>query len=64
VLEADHRHLGQPELARSEQPDVAGEDTCVLVDQDRVGPAELHHRRRDLIDLCLAVGARVALVRA
>ena len=36
----------------------------LLVDQDRVGPAELDHRRRDLIDLRLAVRARVALVRA
>ena len=64
VLEPDHRHLGEPELPRREQPAVAGEDAAVLVDQDRVGPAELHHRRRDLIDLRLAVRARVALVRA
>ena len=64
VLEPDHRHLGEPELARREQPAVAGEDAGVLVDQDRVGPAELDHRRRDLIDLRLAVRARVALVRA
>ena len=37
---------------------------ALLVDQDRVGPAELDHRGRDLIDLRLAVRARVALVRA
>ena len=64
VLEPDHRHLGEPELARREQPAVAGQDPGVLVDQDRVGPAELDHRGRDLIDLRLAVRARVALVRA
>ena len=64
VLEPDHRHLGEPELARREQPAVAGEDAALLVDQDRVGPAELDHRGRDLIDLRLAVRARVALVRA
>ena len=64
VLEADHRHLGEPELARREQPAVASQDPGVLVDQDRVGPAELDHRGRDLIDLRLAVRARVALVRA
>ena len=44
VLEPDHRHLGEPELAGREQPAVAGEDAGVLVDQDRVGPAELDHR--------------------
>ena len=64
VLEPDHRHLGQPELARREQPAMAGEDAALLVDQHRVGPAELDHRRRDLIDLRVAVRARVALVRA
>ena len=64
MLEPDHRHLGEAQLARREQPAVAGQDAGVLVDQDRVGPAELDHRGRDLIDLPLAVRARVALVRA
>jgi hypothetical protein len=64
VLKADHRHLSEPELARRKQPAVASEDPGVLVDQDRVGPAELHHAHRDLIDLRFAVRARVALVRA
>jgi hypothetical protein len=43
---------------------VAGEDTGVLIDQDRIGPPELDHRGRDLIDLRVRVRARVALVRA
>jgi hypothetical protein len=64
MLEPDHRHVGEPELARSEQPTVAGEDATLLVDQHRVGPPELDHRSRDLVDLPFAVGARVALVRA
>ena len=64
VLEADHRHLGEAELARREQPAVTGEDAALLVDQHRVGPAELDHGRRDLIDLRLAVRARIPLVRA
>jgi hypothetical protein len=63
VLEADHRHLGYPELAGRQQPTVAGEYPGVLVDQDRVSPAELRHRGRDLIDLRVRVCARVALVR-
>jgi hypothetical protein len=64
MLEADHRHLGEPELARRQQATVASEDAGVLVDQDRVGPAEFDHRRRDLVDLRVAVRARVALIRA
>ena len=64
VLEPDHRHLGEPELPRGEQPAVAGEDAALLVDQHRVGPAEFDHRGRDLIDLRVAVRARVTLVRA
>ncbi len=43
---------------------MAGQDAGVLVDQDRVGPTELDHAGRDLVDLRLAVRARVALVRA
>ena len=44
VLEPDHRHLGEPELPRRQQPAVAGEDAALLVDQHRVRPAELDHR--------------------
>ena len=43
---------------------MSGEDAALLVDQHRVGPAELDHRRRDLIDLRLAVRPWVALVGA
>jgi hypothetical protein len=63
VLEPDHRHLGEPELPRRKQPSMAGQDPGVLVDQDRIGPAEFDHRRRDLIHLRVAVGARIPLIR-
>ena len=43
---------------------MAREDAALLVDQHRVGPPELHHARRDLVDLRVRVRARVALVRA
>ena len=58
------RCFGEAELPRRHEPAVAGQHAAVLVDQDRVGPAELDYGRRDLIDLRLAVRARVALVRA
>ena len=64
VLEANHWHLGEPQLAGRQQPTVAGEDAALLVDQHRVGPPELHHARRDLVYLALTVRARVALVGA
>jgi hypothetical protein len=64
LVEPNHRHLGEPELARGEQPAVTGEDAALLVNQHRVRPPEFHHARRDLIDLRLAVRARIALVRA
>ena len=64
VRELDHRHLGEPELVGGKQPAVAGQHTTLLVHEHRVGPAEFDHRGRDLVDLRLAMGARVALVRA
>jgi hypothetical protein len=64
VLEANDRHLGQPELPGREQAAVARQDATLLVNQDRCRPAELGNRCGDLIDLRLAVRARVALVRA
>jgi hypothetical protein len=64
VLEPDHGHLGQPELPGREQPAVAGQDPGVLVDQDRVGPTEVDHRRRDLVYPRLAVRARIPVLRA
>jgi len=63
MLEPDHRHVGEPQLPCREQPAVAGQDAALLVDQDRVGPAELDHRGCDLVHLLVAVRARVALVR-
>jgi hypothetical protein len=35
MLEPDHRHLGQPELPRGEQPAVARKDAALLVHQHR-----------------------------
>ena len=64
VLEADHRHLGEPELAGREQPPMTSKDAALLVYQHRVRPPELNHRRRDLIHLRVRMRARVALVRA
>jgi hypothetical protein len=60
--EPDHRHLGQPQLPGRHQPAVPGEDAISLVDQDRVGEAELDHRGRDLRHLVGAMCPRVALV--
>jgi hypothetical protein len=46
---------GDGETMAADRPTSAraprGEDTGVLVDQDRVGPAELDHRNRDPIHL-------------
>jgi hypothetical protein len=33
VLEPDHRHLGQPKLARRQQPAIAGGNAALVVDQ-------------------------------
>ena len=60
VGEFDHRHVGQPELARRQHPAVAGDDAVLAVDEDRVGPAELPDRAGDLRDLRVGVGAGVA----
>ena len=56
-----HRHLGQPELARRLEPRVPGEDHHLLVDDDRLAPAELLQRGRDGRDRAL-VPPRVARV--
>jgi hypothetical protein len=56
------RHLGQAQLPGRQQPAMAGEDAVGLVDQGRVGEAELDHRGGELRHLILAVGARVTLV--
>jgi hypothetical protein len=57
------RYLAQPQMLRRLEAAMAGEDAVGLVDQDRVGPAELDHRRRDLRHLIIAVRARVPVVR-
>jgi hypothetical protein len=41
VIENDHRHLFEPELPRSEEAPVAGNDTCFRIHEDRVVEAEL-----------------------
>jgi hypothetical protein len=64
LLETNHRHLGETQLPRRQQPAVAGEDAALLVHEHRVRPAEFDHRSRDLVHLRLAVRPRVPLVRA
>ena len=36
VIQHDHRHLGQAQLAGSQQAAVAGDDPGVRIDQDRI----------------------------
>jgi hypothetical protein len=60
MVEHDHRYLRQPELLRSHQPPVAGDDHVVLANQDRIGEPELGDRGRDLGDLIGRVGPGVA----
>jgi hypothetical protein len=42
---------------------VTGDDVELLVDEDRVGPAELADGRRDLSDLFVRMGAGIAAVK-
>jgi hypothetical protein len=63
VRQLDHRHRGQPELARRHDSAVGGDDAVGGVDQHRVGEAELADRARDQRHLRLAVGAGVPRVR-
>ena len=60
VSEHDDRHLGHAQLARRQHPGVAGNNHAVGPDQNRVCPAELHDRCRDLSHLGLRMRARVA----
>jgi hypothetical protein len=60
MIEHDHRHLVQAQLPRRLQARVAGDDHAVGADQDRICPAELHDRRRDLGHLLVCVRARIA----
>ena len=62
MAELHHRHLGQAQLARRHQLPMPGENAVSLVDQDRVGEAELDHRGRDLRHLVGAVRPGIALV--
>ena len=63
VRQHDHRHLGQPQLARGQHPAVAGNDHAVVADQHRVDEPELGDRSRDLRHLLLGMGAGIARVR-
>lgn len=60
VRQFNHRHLIQPQLARSGQTPVPGDDAVVAIDQDRVRPAVLDDAGRDLGNLALGVRARIA----
>ena len=56
----DGRHLGQGKQARRLVAGVPGDDGAFMVDDDRVGEAEVADRCGDLLDLPRVVPARVA----
>lgn len=64
VIENDDRNRIEPELARRQQPAVAGNNTAPRVNQDRVGPTELDDRGRNLRDLSVVMRSGVTRVRA
>jgi hypothetical protein len=55
----DDRHRGHPELPCCKQPAVPGDDAVRAIDEDRIGPAELADRSRDLRHLRIGVRARI-----
>ena len=57
---SDERNLLKSELLRRGHVAMTGKDHVVLVDQHRIGEAELADTVGDLPDLLLRVGARVA----
>lgn len=62
MIEHNHRHLVQAELAGCQEPPVAGDDPVRGIKQDRVSEAELHDGRRDLSHLRRGVRPDVATV--
>src|SRR5580700_4213748 len=60
MAENDYWHFLHPKLLCCKEPRVTSDDHVAGVDQDWIGPAELRDRSRDLRDLRLRVGSRVA----
>ncbi len=62
MVENDHRDRVHPELLRSQQAAMPGDDDIVGTSQDRVGEAELGDGRCDLRDLFIGMRPRVARI--
>ena len=62
VLQLDHRHLFNSELAGRHDPGVPGDDSVLSVHQHGVGPAEFLDAGGHLGNLRIAVGAGVPRV--
>jgi hypothetical protein len=62
VIEHDHRHFAQAQLARRLKARVTGNDNSVASHQDWICPAEFHDRGCDLRDLLLSMRARIPRV--
>ena len=60
MRQLDHRHLGEPELARGQEPAMPGDDAVLAIDEQRRGEAELADRAGDQRHLRLRVGAGIA----
>jgi len=63
VFETQHGHRRHTEQLCCLDPAVARDHLSVPVDQNRVGKAKAFDARRDLLDLFLRVGARIAFMR-
>jgi hypothetical protein len=62
VIKDDHRDSIEAKLTRGQQPAMAGNDAALPIDQDRIGPAELDNRGRDLRNLVVVVCTGVARI--
>ena len=63
VAQPDCRDLFEPEQLRRCQTPVARDDLPVLIDQDRVSPAECLDGRSDMPDLLVRVGTGISRIR-
>jgi hypothetical protein len=59
VIEHDHRHFAQAELARGHDARMTRDDHAVRANQDWIRPAELHDRGCNLRDLLLGMRTRI-----
>jgi hypothetical protein len=63
MLDPDGRHHLETQRACRLDAAMAGDDHVRLVDEDRIGKAELANRGRDLMDLFPRVNPRIARIR-